>query len=63
MINNVFSIHGNLLSLEFPSRFAAANNGYNVTTSLCDILEPKVLTIIFCFVLNAKRKLGRDLWD
>jgi hypothetical protein len=42
---------------------AAANDGYNITASLGNILEPKVLTIIICFVPNAKQVLGRDLWD
>jgi hypothetical protein len=40
-----------------------AADGYNITASLCNILEPKVLTIIICFMLNAKRMLGRNLWD
>jgi len=40
-----------------------ANDAYNITASLYNILEPKVLTIIICFVLNTKRMLGRDLWD
>jgi hypothetical protein len=44
--------------------FAVASDGYtNITASLCIILEPKVLTIIICSVLNAKQMLGRDLWD
>jgi len=40
----------------------AAGDIYNIT-ALCNILQPKVLTIMICFVLNAKEVFERDIQD
>ena len=36
---------------------------YTISPLFVIFLEPKALTIIICFVLNAKQMLGRDLGD